>query len=340
ELASRDRDTILRLLGLFGEFSQTLPAIFQLQDLVNLDLTMPLAEGGHGIIYKAIYKNQIICVKAVRMYHRQSAKAELAARAREIGLAAHLSHSNILPFLGSAVSSEKVPRMCFVFPWMENGNLVRYLKVHPEIHRIPLLHDIISALGFLHQNGIVHGSLKASKVLVSETGHAILADFIMSSRDQFSLITDFSNLSISVNWMAPELLVLKPRPTHASDIWAFGCVCYEVLTGLIPFHEYQTIPQVIRAVIKQEVPSKPSNDGWDELSEKAWSLMEECWKYGSDQRPNSEQLRDALSKFNLVDHRPSPMSPAHWVKKDGPKIDYARVIEILHEVLQSATTEP
>jgi serine/threonine protein kinase len=50
-----------------------------------------------------------------------------------------MSHPNVLPFYGAYMTNEKMPRICLVSPWMENGNLIEYLDTFPETPPIPLV---------------------------------------------------------------------------------------------------------------------------------------------------------------------------------------------------------
>ncbi len=90
----------------------------------------------------------------------------------------HLSHPNLLPFYGIYHPHERLGSVCLVSPWMQNGNINDYLKVHPDVPRLHLVctcaailqlflfllsikvHDTLAGLDYLHQKSIVHGDLK------------------------------------------------------------------------------------------------------------------------------------------------------------------------------------
>ncbi|KXN88557.1 hypothetical protein AN958_07193 [Leucoagaricus sp. SymC.cos] len=149
------------------------------------------------------------------------------AHTKEFVLWAHLSHQNILPFYGVYAPREPIQRVGIVSPWIDNGDLDVYLTKHPESSRLPFVH-IISGLEYLHNLNIVHGDIKAKNILVSNTGHAMLADFGISQIMVSASIRSQSGIG-TWRWMAPELLVQSAPFTKASDVWAFGCTCYEVL---------------------------------------------------------------------------------------------------------------
>lgn len=179
--------------------------------------------------------------------------------AKEAVLWAHLSHGNILPFYGVYIQPTS-GRICIISPWMDRGDLSAHLSKCPDTPRFPLVHvqmpfiviplliircqvrDIVAGLRYLHTLGIVHGDLKAvspcsvvcrckelittqKNVLMSDKGHALIANFGIS---HFIVSITSTRLSDdSARWMAPELHAGR-SPTLRSDMWSFGCVCYEV----------------------------------------------------------------------------------------------------------------
>ncbi|KXN83511.1 Mitogen-activated protein kinase kinase kinase 3 [Leucoagaricus sp. SymC.cos] len=91
------------------------------------------------------------------------------------------------------------------------------------------LHDVISGLEYLHDFGIVHADLKAKNVLVSESKRAVLADFGASRISEALPTTSVNGATGTPYWMAPELLIEEgSSPSRESDVWSFGCLCYEV----------------------------------------------------------------------------------------------------------------
>ncbi|KXN93054.1 Serine/threonine-protein kinase sepA [Leucoagaricus sp. SymC.cos] len=228
-----------RTLSLFSrlvESTGVFPKALELKG-VQCDLTHSVNEGGSGLIYKGIFEGKTVCVKAVRVHSHD--RKDILSSASEVIIWTRLSHANILPIRGIYIPAEKLRRLCMVSEWMDNGDLVRYLTHFPDTPRIPLLHDIISGLRYLHGLDIVHADLKASSVLVSETGRALLVDFGLS---QIVTVVTATTITIggTVYWMAPEQLIsdeMQP-PTPESDVWSFGCVCYEVNLPQVHDHSY------------------------------------------------------------------------------------------------------
>lgn len=88
-------------------------------------------------------------------------------------------------------------------------------------------------MAFLHDNGVVHGDLKASNVLIDDDEQALLCDFGLAK----TATADTSNGvqgEGSTRWQSVELMLNGGGKTFASDVWAFGMLIYEVVVILKP----------------------------------------------------------------------------------------------------------
>ncbi|KAJ8080045.1 hypothetical protein PM082_016872 [Marasmius tenuissimus] len=179
---------------------------------------------------------------------------------------------------------------------MEHGNMVEYLKGTPResIDHLALVLDIASGLSHLHVKKIVHADLKGVNVLITASGRACICDFglsLIADSQAIGLSSSTSRAAGTLRWMAPELLAENVTATKESDIYAFACVCYEILTGLPPFHECKNDGAVIIQVSLGKRPSRPGN-----LSKSlivVWNLMKMCWQENPSLRPSASTiLRD------------------------------------------------
>ncbi|KXN85918.1 Serine/threonine-protein kinase HT1 [Leucoagaricus sp. SymC.cos] len=315
-------------------------------------------EGGYGLIYKGTFNEQAVCVKVVRTSGssttaeaKDSVRRILRVQAGELALLAHVSHLNIIPLYG-AYFSDEYKRICIVTPWMENGDLTEFLKRSDNASsiRIPLMSDIAAGLQYLHDMDIIHADLKAKNVLVSRSQRAILADFgvstILSMNVGATTARDFAGTS---RWMAPELLLGEgPLPsTPQSDMWGFGCICFEVSAGQIPFNGYQP-GQVIAALIlnPKATPLRPRKNGDPIVADGGplLTLAEECWNRDPSQRPTAEQALQFLSDLNVIDERPSmeeELAMFEAAKSGRPevKVDYDRILSIIHKYKSDKAVE-
>ncbi|KXN84740.1 Serine/threonine-protein kinase HT1 [Leucoagaricus sp. SymC.cos] len=301
----------------------------------------PLEGGGFGNIFKGALVGQTVCVKTVRIGGQT---AILRAHAKELVLGAHMSHRNILPFYGIYIPSESMPSVGIVSPWITNGDLRGYLTKYPDTPRLPFILDIISGLEYLHSLDIVHGDLKAKNVLVSDTGHAMLADFGISQVVVTAAVQSQYGTG-TFRWKAPELLLETRAPfTKESDIWAFGCTGYEVLTGEIPFCEIMNDFQVVLALHRDETPQRISfadpHGALEEHEERIWELLKVCWSRDPRRRTTSFEIKNAVVNWGILDqrsdddgHYTSHLLEVRKARKCSEGIDYAQVYQILERAV-------
>ncbi|KIJ10915.1 hypothetical protein PAXINDRAFT_101856 [Paxillus involutus ATCC 200175] len=254
-----------------------------------------------------------VAVKAIRTYSTDDVddpEKEKTLR-REIRVWLNLKHINILPLFGTTMGFGKFPAM--VCPWLENGALTSYLERRGDtlttMERLVLVGDVAMGLYYcenqyfspgysrsseisyltVHSRSVVHGDLSGSNVLIGANGRACIADFGLST-----LLTAFGGSTFgstspaagTLRWTAPELLYLNvepsgdeeniPRvpPTPRSDIYSFGAIMLQVLTGKIPYHYYPREDRVWFALSQGEIPKRPSRTL---VTDDQWSFMQWCW---------------------------------------------------------------
>ncbi|KIJ12111.1 hypothetical protein PAXINDRAFT_171393, partial [Paxillus involutus ATCC 200175] len=203
-----------------------------------------------------------------------------------------------------------------VCPWLENGPLTSYLERGHDtlkpVERFSLISDAASGLQYLHSQLIVHGDLSGSNVLVDANGRACISDFGLST-----LLTELggstyatsSHTQGTLRWTAPELLDTQVPddednlpdiyPTPQSDVYSFGRIMLQVLTGKIPFHYYPREPQVLSAISKAMIPKRPSRTL---VTDRQWTFMQRCWMPidGDESRPGDDEIVE-FSRQELVE---------------------------------------
>jgi aminoglycoside phosphotransferase (APT) family kinase protein len=163
---------------------------------------------------------------------------------REIYLAAQLQHPHIVP-LHSAGESEGLPY--FTMPYVDGESLrARLLRERelPVPEAIRVLRDVASALAYAHERGVVHRDIKPDNVLLSR-GVAVVTDFgvakaltVSSEYGQAPPHPGLTSLGVTLgtpHYMAPEQGAGDPAMDHRVDIYAFGAMAYEILSGDPPF---------------------------------------------------------------------------------------------------------
>src|SRR3569833_1619171 len=197
----------------------------------------------------------------IKVLHPELAAGVTAERfKREVLLVVRLQHPHIDPVL-TAGEVDGLPY--YIMPFVKGESLSGRLKRGPLPFADVLnyMGDVAKALSFAHSEGVVHRDIKPDNILISG-GAATVADFgiakaISSSRRDAAegLTTGGTSLG-TAGYMAPEQVAGDPSLDHRADIYALGCVAYELLVGASPFAG-KTGQQMLAAhVLEQPVPNR------------------------------------------------------------------------------------
>lgn len=159
-----------------------------------------------------------------------------------------------------------------------------------------LAKDILRALGVIHQNNIVHRDLKPDNIMVDETGRAILIDFGLA-KDLLSS-TKLTSTGTTIGtplYMSPEQWTDSSKVEKYTDIYSFGVVLYEMLTGKHPFKRRTSTPlEIMNAHMEKPVPDVlEKNPGLPEGIEKI--IQKAMAKEASDRYKNAEIIINELN---------------------------------------------
>jgi Protein kinase domain len=188
-------------------------------------------------------------------------RPELAATAdrflREITIAANLQHPNILPVYDSG---EAEGLLYYVMPYVEGPSLRQHLRKQVELpvpEAVRILRDVADALAAAHAKGVVHRDIKPENILLSGR-HALVADFgvakaVSEATDRRTLTTVGVALGTPA-YMAPEQGAADPHTDHRADLYAFGVMAYEMLTGQVPFEAEAAQAVLIAHLTEPPVP--------------------------------------------------------------------------------------
>ncbi|KAG6853806.1 hypothetical protein C0991_001257 [Blastosporella zonata] len=328
DLAHDVRRQIVTAMQRLAGKTNSFPSYFFIHRPISLDNEYAVSSGSFGDIYKATLNNETLCLKVLRA--NQTILQKLAKSfAREAILWSQLSHPGVLPFYGLYVFRSQ---LSFVSPWAENGCVMDFLSQHKiGIDRNLLCLDTAMGIDYLHARGVIHGDIKSANVLVDRSGRAYLADFGLSNIDDPQIVHWTSQSSVaskggSVRWQAPELHRAESdddfdpeksptvHNTEKSDIFAWGCLCYEIFTNRVPFYHIRLPTTVMLRILEGQIPLRPKAEDpvWLEngLTKSIWHLLEECWKSDPAVRPDMSTIVSRLSLEIPHDPRPVPQWPA------------------------------
>ncbi|KAG8934434.1 hypothetical protein FRC00_012135 [Tulasnella sp. 408] len=248
-----------------------------------------------------------IAVKQLRMAQGQDLR--IAVRlAREMKVWADLKHPNIVPFVGFHLNQDVA---WLISSWASNGNAHGYLvKANADFSsRLKLLLDAAEGLAYLHGRNppVSHGDIKSldpdispvkPNVLVSEEVRGMLGDFGLSrvlEADPTGLTTS-RTIKGSIRYMSPELLNENVIHPLQSDVWAFGCLALEMLTGQLPFHKSQGPTHVIIELSMKKLPASLEEPPVSDLPPGLVLLLELCWKEEPSARPTMTKCVEVIRK--------------------------------------------
>jgi len=173
---------------------------------------------------------------------------------REIRISSELTHPNILPLLdsGTAPPTDQSPALpYFTMPYVEGETLADRLRREKQLpleDALRIAREIGTALGYAHGRGVIHRDIKPGNILLMD-GHAVVSDFGIARAVKESVdpdaVTSAGLVIGTPSYMSPEQAAGDEELDGRSDIYALGCVLYEMLAGEPPFTG--TTPQAILA---------------------------------------------------------------------------------------------
>jgi eukaryotic-like serine/threonine-protein kinase len=196
-----------------------------------------LGRGGMASVYLA-HDLQHDRLVAIKLIHPHVAAALGSGRfLREITLTAKLRHPHILPLFDSG---EAAGQLWYTMPYVEGETLRQRLTRGQRLsldQALDIAHDVLAALAYAHQRGIVHRDIKPENILLEGT-EAVLADFGIAQAISVAGTERITGTGIALGtpaYMSPEQAAGNPVIDGRSDLYAVGCVLYEMIAGQPPF---------------------------------------------------------------------------------------------------------
>ena len=232
---------------------------------------------------------------------------------REILVAAQLQHPHIVPVL-AAGETDGLPY--FTMPYVAGESLRRRLeggKPLPLVDAVAVLRDVARALAYAHQHGVVHRDIKPDNVLIAG-GSAAVTDFgiakALSSSRTFGgeHLTRVGNSLGTPAYMAPEQVAADPNADHRIDIYSFGAMAYELLTGQTPFAGRPPHAVLSAHLTEQPAPIESQAPG---VPPALAALVMKCLAKNPADRPQTaDDLVRALERVDLSGDWTTPAAAA------------------------------
>ncbi len=196
-----------------------------------------LGRGGSAIVYVAddVRRGTQVALKVLRPELVMAIAVKRLLR--EIQVATALDHPNILPLLDSG-EVDGVPY--YVMPVVDGGSLADLLRVEGELpfeRVLAIARAVAAALDAAHARGIVHRDIKPANILF-RGGQAVVADFGIARAISDAGGEQLTESGIAIGtprYMSPEQAGSARQVDGRSDVYALGCVVFEMITGEPPF---------------------------------------------------------------------------------------------------------
>ncbi|XP_055815482.1 serine/threonine-protein kinase STY46 [Solanum dulcamara] len=247
-----------------------------------------IASGSYGDLYKGTYCSQEVAIKILKS---ERLNTELQTEfAQEVYIMRKVRHKNVVQFIGACT---RPPNLCIVTEYMSGGSVYDYLHKQRGSFKLPTLLkvaiDVSKGMNYLHQNNIIHRDLKAANLLMDENEVIKVADFgVARVKAQTGVMTAETG---TYRWMAPEVIEHKPYD-HKADIFSFGVVLWELLTGKLPYEYLTPLQAAIGVVQKGLRPTIPKH-----TPPKLAELLETCWQQDPTSRPDFSEIVDILQQI-------------------------------------------
>ncbi|KAG8913341.1 hypothetical protein FRC00_002577 [Tulasnella sp. 408] len=180
--------------------------------------------------------------------------------------------------------------------------------------------EIAKGLDYLHNQNIMHGSLKPSNILINDDGRAVLSDFSLAKAATVDAKNTQVNPQVNVfRYQSPEVISDNPI-SKASDVYSWAMTALEIITGGAsfsclfserlfmqwilsdpPFHTWAHPGKLIVHITKNETPirseyNSPVLDKHPEI----WELFVRCWSQEPKNRPTTMEVVEAIEKIPSI----------------------------------------
>ncbi|XP_057795208.1 uncharacterized protein LOC131011416 [Salvia miltiorrhiza] len=275
--------------------------ITSLQIIKNEDLEelRELGSGTFGTVYHGKWRGSDVAIKRIKkscFTGRQSEQERLTFEFwREAEILSKLHHPNVVAFYG-VVQDGPGGTLATVTEYMVDGSL-RHVLLRKDRHldrrkRLIIAMDAAFGMEYLHSKNIVHFDLKCDNLLVNlkDPSRPIckVGDFGLSKIKRNTLVS--GGVRGTLPWMAPELLNgSSNKVSEKVDVFSFGIVLWEILTGEEPYanmHYGAIIGGIVNNTLRPTIPSHCDSE-WRRL-------MEQCWAPNPSLRPSFTEIASRL----------------------------------------------
>ncbi|MCL4122502.1 UNVERIFIED_CONTAM: hypothetical protein GTU68_021982, partial [Idotea baltica] len=214
-----------------------------------------IGEGSFSSVYlaKDIHSNKEYAIKTCEKFHiKKENKIQSILREKEVMYILNNKHDKTTPFFVKLYYAFQCDSyLYFVMTYCKNGELLKWIKNVGNFDRKSSSFysaEIVKALEHLHDLNIVHRDLKPENIILDENMHIKITDFGSAKILTNGEIGRRSSFVGTAQYVSPEVLESR-AVTPAADLWALGCIIYQMVSGLPPFNdpsEYLITKQILK----------------------------------------------------------------------------------------------
>ncbi|WP_051966666.1 serine/threonine-protein kinase [Kitasatospora mediocidica] len=260
------------------------------------ELVRELGRGGFGVVWEArdLRLGRSVAVKTLRHRGPDSAN-DIRRMVREVEILARLSHPNIVVVLDQGEAEDEPDRVSYlVMELLDGPTLAHVIATEPPdlARSLAWGRQLCTALGAAHAAQVIHRDVKPENIMLTGPGWEVVKvlDFgIAQIGDNLDPLTTTGSVIGSTRYLAPERWSGGPG-TVRSDLYALGCVLYELFTGNRPFTSTSQV-----GLMNQHLAHHPPRPAWlpAELGELLLALLA---KDPADRPADADEVRRRLAR--------------------------------------------
>ncbi|XP_041352732.1 mitogen-activated protein kinase kinase kinase 11-like isoform X2 [Gigantopelta aegis] len=280
----------------------------------ELQLEEVIGAGGFGKVYRGKWKNETVAVKAARQDPDEPVIENVRKEAKLFWL---LDHKNITALRGVCL---KEPNLCLVMEYAAGGSLNRVLsgrRIPPHI-LVNWAFQIARGMHYLHEEAplsLIHRDLKSSNILLKESMDNEDLDNKTLKITDFGLARELDQTTRmsaagTYAWMAPEV-IKSSRFSKFSDVWSYGVVLWELLTGETPYKGIDALGVAYGVAVNKLTLPIPST-----CPSLFSQLMTDCWNQECHERPTFLEILERLDEIAQSSFMNTPQDSFHTMQED------------------------
>ncbi|KAM9445764.1 raf-1 proto-oncogene, serine/threonine kinase a isoform 1-T1 [Clarias gariepinus] len=276
-----------------------------------------IGSGSFGTVYKGKWHGDV-AVKILKVI--DPTPEQFQAFRNEVAVLRKTRHVNILLFMGYMTKDD----LAIVTQWCDGSSLYKHLHVLETKYQMVQLIDIArqtaQGMDYLHAKNIIHRDMKSNNIFLHEGLTVKIGDFGLATvKARWSGSHQVEHPSGSILWMAPEVIRMQDNNPYSfqSDVYSYGIVMFELMTGELPYSHIANRDQIIFMVGRGYL-SPDLTKLYKSCPKAMKRLVADCIKKSKDERPlfpqilsSIELLQHALPKINRSASEPSLHRAAH-----------------------------